>query len=52
VPFVACVSLSQALPSPSASEGRVYILKVIERDDFSNTSDIADHEDISIQEVP
>ena len=52
MPLVACVSLSQALPSPFASKGRVYILEVIERDDSSNTSDIADYEDISIQEVP
>ena len=50
--LVACVSLSQALPSASTSKGRVYIPEVIEKDDSSNTSDIADHEDISIQEVP
>ncbi|GMY23072.1 cingulin-like isoform X12 [Fagus crenata] len=37
---------------PSTSEERVYIPEVIERDDSSNTSDIPDHDDISIQEVP
>uniref|UniRef100_A0A2N9FQU5 Aminotransferase-like plant mobile domain-containing protein n=1 Tax=Fagus sylvatica TaxID=28930 RepID=A0A2N9FQU5_FAGSY len=44
--------VSQALPSPSTSEERVYIPEVIERDDSSNTSDIPDHDDTSIQEVP
>uniref|UniRef100_A0A2N9I312 Reverse transcriptase/retrotransposon-derived protein RNase H-like domain-containing protein n=1 Tax=Fagus sylvatica TaxID=28930 RepID=A0A2N9I312_FAGSY len=44
--------VSQALPSPSTSEGRVYIPEVIERDDSSNTSNISDHDDTSIQEVP
>ncbi len=52
MPLVACASLSQALPSPSTSEERVYIPEVIERDNSSNTSDIPDHDDISIQEVP
>ncbi|GMY24099.1 hypothetical protein FCV25MIE_19341 [Fagus crenata] len=42
----------QALPSPSTSEGRVYIPEVIERDDSSNTINISDHDDTSIQEVP
>ena len=50
--LVACASLSQALPSPSILKGRVYIPEVIERDDSSNTSDIPNHDDISIQEVP
>uniref|UniRef100_A0A2N9E1E4 Aminotransferase-like plant mobile domain-containing protein n=1 Tax=Fagus sylvatica TaxID=28930 RepID=A0A2N9E1E4_FAGSY len=31
---------------------RVYIPEVIERDDSSNTSNISDHDDTSIQEVP
>ena len=52
MPLVVCASLSQALLSPSTSEGRVYIPEVIERDDSSNISDIPDHDDTSIQEVP
>uniref|UniRef100_A0A2N9J335 Aminotransferase-like plant mobile domain-containing protein n=1 Tax=Fagus sylvatica TaxID=28930 RepID=A0A2N9J335_FAGSY len=44
--------VSEALPSPSTSEGKVYIPEVIERDDSSNISDILDHDDTSIQEVP
>ncbi|GMY19642.1 hypothetical protein FCV25MIE_14881 [Fagus crenata] len=42
-------SSDPALPSLSTSEGRVYIPKVIERDDSSNTNDIPDHDDTSIQ---
>uniref|UniRef100_A0A2N9GJL1 Aminotransferase-like plant mobile domain-containing protein n=1 Tax=Fagus sylvatica TaxID=28930 RepID=A0A2N9GJL1_FAGSY len=45
-------SMSEALLSPSTSEGRVNIPEVIEKDDSSNTSDIPGHDDISIQEVP
>ncbi len=52
MPLVVCASLSQGLLSPSTSEGRVYIPEVIERDDSSNISDIPDHDDTSIQEVP
>ncbi|GMY32319.1 hypothetical protein FCV25MIE_27561 [Fagus crenata] len=52
MPLVVCASLLQALPSPSTLEGRVYIPEVIERDDSSNTSDILDHDNTSIQEVP
>uniref|UniRef100_A0A2N9H1U8 CCHC-type domain-containing protein n=1 Tax=Fagus sylvatica TaxID=28930 RepID=A0A2N9H1U8_FAGSY len=47
-----CTNHVKALPSPSTSEERVYIPEVIERDNSSNTSDIPDHDDISIQEVP